>query len=215
MGFKRYNNVIRLFVMAALLFTSNIVCAQDSIAAFKKNEIGFSMNRYLPDLTTENRPYLFALEYRRFFKAGQNFDHFALLRVSGNYNQLATIKPYASKLYLGGELGYHGRKTNLNSKWFFLWGAKVGWFNVKETITPQSKNPYSLIDYAPFSRSYYKLAFSPGIGVEYAFAEGTSIQAYFSAGFGTRYFGDISHLKNNNSRGFSAQFPSIGLFQRF
>jgi len=208
-------NRFHALLLGIFFLQSGATIAQDTTGVLQKNEIGFSLNRYLPDLTTENRPYLFALEYRRYFKSGEDFDHYALLRVSGNYNRLATIKPYASKLFLGGELGYHARKTNLTSKWHFLWGAKLGWFNVKENVTPQALFPQSVKDLTPFSRSYFKLALSPGIGVEYEFAEGTSIQAFFSAGFGTRYFGDVSHLKSNNSRGFSAQFPSIGLFQKF
>ncbi len=206
---------VRLSVLLLLLLVGNVSFAQDSTTVLLKNEIGFSLNNYLPRLEHENRPYLFALEYRRRIKSNEKFDQFLTVRTSGNYNRLAIIKPYTSKLFLAGELCYFARKSQSDSKWYFTWGVTAGMFNIKETITPKWKSPLLFVDEPSFSRSYFKLAISPGFGVAYAITETLSAQAFFSVGFGTRYFGETTHLKINASRGFSAQFPSLGLYQRF
>lgn len=203
-------NLLILF----LLFLPLLSSAQDSLG--RVNEIGVTINRYLPDLDQENRPYFFGAEYRRKFKDGAKYENFIFLRAAGNFNRGVTLKPYTSKFFLAGEIGYHARVRKDSSKWLWSWGGSIGVFNVFENVTPLNIGyPGTITDKPAYKQSYFKLALSPRFGVEYALTEETFIQLHMSIGFGTRYFGDIDHLKINAARGFSAQFPSLGIYQKF
>lgn len=201
------------FALVFLVFIASSAFAQDSLST--RNEIGVALNRYLPDLDNENLPYFFGAEYRRMFKQGTKYDHFVFVRASGNYNRPSNTKTPVSKLFLAGEIGYHAKVRKDSSKWIWSWGVSAGLFNVGETVLPKVVNLYTSVQPESYKRSYFKIGVSPRFGVEYALTDQTFIQLFFSIGFGTRYFGSTDHLETNSSRGFSAQFPSLGIYQKF
>lgn len=201
-----------LFFFSFLQFSG---FGQDSTQTSRPNEIGFSINRYVPDLKTEDKPFFYSLEFRHKWLEREKYDHFLTLRACGNYNRQATFKPNASKLYLGIGLGYFLSSNREGSPWHFSWGASINYYRFKQNITPIAKNPYNPIAAEPYANIYGKISLAPRVAVSYDFSEKFYAQAILAVDLGTKYFGDTDQLKNNNSGTFSSQFPALALFYRF
>ena len=138
------------------------------------------------------------------------------LRLCGNINKSILKDPDTDKLFAGGELGYRGyRLRNKNSKWAFSYGVNLGAYYTRERVFYENSETISVPEPFTVDRTYTALGLSPNIGIEYALNEKTYVQLIFTIGVRSKYFGDVAHLENNRWRGFSAQFPSIGIFRRF
>lgn len=200
------------YLVFLILFISFGLKAQDTLD--RKNEIGVAVNKYLPDLDYENLPYFFGAEYRYKFSETEKFEHFASIRAAGNYNRPTGIKSLTSKIFIAGEIGYWAERKMTDSKWFFCWGASAGVYWTRERRTKTVTNLFYDEKFDPEFRKYYKIGVSPKVGAGYRLNETTTIQIIMAIGFGTRIYGESDHLEFTEGRGFSAQFPSLGIYKR-
>lgn len=204
---------IRILLLSLFTVVMSIAQAQDSLSV--KNEIGFALNRYLPDLDEEFRPYFFSLEYRYNWVSTPKIDHLATFRISGNINDNVTTDPDTDKLFAAAEVGYRGRQIREGSKWFLSFGAQLGVFFTRESVLFENSETIQVPEPFTIRRDYYKFGFSPNLGFGYFFNEKTYVELVLAIGFSTENYGDVAHLTSNNWRGFSAQVPSIGIYRRF
>jgi len=203
---------MRTFFLLLLILPVLNVNAQDSVTV--KSEVGVAVNRYLPELEEEFRPYFFSLEYRYNWITTEKIRHLATLRLSGNINNAITTEPKTDKIYAAAELGYRGRQIR-DGKWFLSYGVHLGVFFTRENVLFEDSEQIEVVEPFTIRRNYHKFGLSPNFGFGYYFNDLTFIELVMSIGFSTESYGDVDHLENNNWRGFSAQMPSVGIYRRF